>query len=297
MLRYLKRGDSLRTLYIDVYFLINLTVDMLSIYLSFKFMHLHISNKRWFLTSVASAACAIVYLFINHNNIYSVFYYALFTALFAIVSVKGASFICRLKLTALFYVFSFTIGGAVSFVYEALDGGFKNFKLEEEKAENNKILFFSLIILLIIGVFRILINVFSGSLTQRSVKIRIKFMRKALDVDALVDSGNLVKDPMNMQPVVFLKQKAAAEILPTEAMAISGIASLDYDLQKRMRLIPVSRGNETHIMTGVRVDEIYLVKEKERLVRFDATVVIDKEGGTFGGCEALIPYIPFYDDL
>ena len=43
-------------------------------------------------------------------------------------------------------------------------------------------------------------------------------------------------------------------------------------------------------MTGLRVDKVFVLKEKFK-EEIDATIVIDKEDGTFGGYYALAPYV------
>ena len=73
-------------------------------------------------------------------------------------------------------------------------------------------------------------------------------------------------------------------------MELSDIDSLNPNFRKRIRLIPVTRNSETHVMTGVRVDKVVICNEKRR-EEINATIVIDKEEGTFGGYYALAPYV------
>ena len=106
----------------------------------------------------------------------------------------------------------------------------------------------------------------------------------------MVDTGNLVRDPMNMNPVVFLKPLAAAYIFPYQILDLSEIDKLSNSYKKRIRLVPVTKSGETHVMTGVRVDEISVYNSLGKREEISATIVIDKEGGTYGGYEALLPY-------
>ena len=48
------------------------------------------------------------------------------------------------------------------------------------------------------------------------------------------------------------------------------------DYKKKIRLIPVTRGGETHVMVGLRVDKVLLV-QKGKKDEVDATIVIDKD--------------------
>ena len=65
---------------------------------------------------------------------------------------------------------------------------------------------------------------------------------------------------------------------------------LDYSYKKRIRLIPITKGERTRVMTGVRVDRL-LVKVEKKYVETEATVVIDKDEGDFGGYFALAPSV------
>jgi hypothetical protein len=88
---------------------------------------------------------------------------------------------------------------------------------------------------------------------------RSKLEDKSLEVDALIDTGNLVKDPMNMNPVIFLKRSCAENIIPSAIIDLTDVDSLSSDYRKRIRLIPVTRKDQTHVMTGIRVDKVVVL--------------------------------------
>ena len=75
-------------------------------------------------------------------------------------------------------------------------------------------------------------------------------------------------------------------MIPIEVLDLCDIDHLDVKLQKRIRLIPVSRGDQTHVMTGFLPDS---VRCGEAWQQVDVTLAIDKEDGTYGGFDALIP--------
>ena len=137
--------------------------------------------------------------------------------------------------------------------------------------------------------------VFSNSIGEKCMRLYIKIEDKTLELEALVDTGNLVRDPMNMNPVIFLKPLAAAYIFPSQIMDLSEIDKLSITYKKRIRLVPITQAGETHVMTGVRVDEISVYNSSGKREEISATIVIDKEGGTYGGYEALMPYVAIKD--
>ena len=134
------------------------------------------------------------------------------------------------------------------------------------------------------------IMMFSGATNETNVDLVINIGGKRLEIEALIDTGNLVKDPMNMNPVIFIKKAYAERIFAKEVLELSHLDDLPLEYRKRIRLIPVTRGGQTHVMTGVKVDSV-IMRREEREEPLDATIVIDKEEGTYGGYFALAPYV------
>ena len=76
----------METLYIDVYFLINLTVDMLAVFISVKLLHLKSSIIRILIASLIGAAAAIIDIFIAEYAIFRLINSVLFLFAAAVVS-------------------------------------------------------------------------------------------------------------------------------------------------------------------------------------------------------------------
>lgn len=133
-----------------------------------------------------------------------------------------------------------------------------------------------------------LVSLFTNVETEESVDLEIRFLNKTAIVSAFVDSGNLAVDPMDMTPVLLIKKEIAEGILPVNIDQICDIDSLDRQIKKRIRLIPISRGGETHVLVGVKVDSVKIIKG-DFAEEIAVTLAIDKEGGTFGGYKALMP--------
>ena len=285
----------MKTLYIDVYFMINFTVDILAIFVAQKIVHISINIRRLILSGLIGAIFAVCELFID-SSLFHILWSSLFILIISVISCKNTSVSRKIKFLLSFYVAVFLIGGIVSFMYQLMDKYLKNILVESNKSANGKALVFSAVILLIIGALRLFIMLFSGSVNEKSVKIRIELNDKSMEIEALVDTGNLVKDPMNMNPVIFIKRSYAEKIFPSEVIELWHLDSLSTEFKKRIHLIPVTRSAQTHVMTGVRVDKV-TVYSGDRAERIDATIVIDKEEGTFGGYYALTPYVAICNNV
>lgn len=284
----------MKTVYIDVYFMINFTVDILAIFIALKMIHAKVNIRRLIICGLLGACLATVELFIK-NTILNIGLASIFVLLITYISSRGVSLARRIRFIISFYIASFLISGAVNFLYGILDKYLDDVLKVFSGTTNRKALVFSLIILLIIGVLRLFIMMFSDSINKKSTRLMIRLEDKTLEVDALIDTGNLVKDPMNMNPVIFLKRNCAENIIPRSIIDLSDVDSLSADYRKRIRLIPVTRKDQTHVMTGVRVDKVVICNDKKR-EEIDATIVIDKEDGTYGGYHALAPYVAVCND-
>ena len=279
----------MQTLYIDVFFLINFTVTLLSSFFAALFIHIKTNIRRLILVGTLGAVAALLDIFASEYLFLRILISALFLTFGLSFVSPGLTLKRRVRFLCVFILLQLLIGGIVEYTYSFLDRIFKGVAKEFfGEAENRKLLVFSLIILLTIGVCRLFICLFSSSQEEKSVRIGIKIGSVTVEEDALIDTGNLVKDPMNMSPVVFIKKEFAKTFLPKSVIELSDIDTLDKSFRKRIRLIPVTKDGSTHVITGIRVDEIGVVSGG-RIEPVEMTVAIDKEGGTFGGFLALAP--------
>ena len=278
-----------QVLYIDVFFLINLTVDLLAAFFAVRLLHIPSSIARLLLLSGLGAVSAVIDVFLADFPFFRALNSALFLIVTALAVSKVISIARRIKFLLVFLVIELLLGGIVYYSYGLLDRYFDGLSEYFTSGEENRgALLVSLLILLAIGVLKLLIMIFSSQATVRVVGIDIKICEYSISTDALVDSGNLVKDPMNMNPVIFIKPELARSFLPREITELSSLDLLAGELRRRVRLVPVSRGGKTHIMTGVRPDAVEVTLDRRREF-IEVTVVIDREGGKFGGYDALVP--------
>lgn len=278
----------METLYVDVYFLVNFTVNLLAAHFAAKMTRITSSLVR--LSGIAAIGGVLATLLVLFFDRFLPS--ALLSVAFLIVSgflVSGTvRFFRRLRFLLLFVISEMVIGGIVFSAYSLLDQYVGEKISEVGGEENRRALIFALLILLSIGVFKFMMLLFSSLESEKSVLVKITVGDKSISAEALVDSGNLVKDPMNMSPVLFIKPAFARKILPENVISLSEIDSLERAYRKRIRLIPVTRAGSTHVMTGVRADSVCICTDGiERSV--DLTLAIDKEEGTFGGYELLLP--------
>ncbi|MBO5907696.1 MAG: sigma-E processing peptidase SpoIIGA [Clostridia bacterium] len=277
----------MRTVYIDVYFLINFTADTLAIYFAAVFSRVKITKLRLLVSSLLGALFAVVILLMPERVIPKLVCAVLGLLTIGAVGPRGACVTRRVRFLSAFLIFSALLGGAVSFLFDIL-GTYLGDRLEEGREVNRPLLLIALGVLFCIGAFKMIVAIFSGNTSSQSRELEIEISGKSIRAEAFVDSGNLAIDPMDMSPVMLIKKRLASELLPNEVTDLSDPDKLTRDMRKRIRLIPVSMGGKTRVLTGVRVDKVRVISDSG-CAEIVATLAIDKEGGDFGGYELLVP--------
>ena len=274
----------MQTFYIDVYFLINFTVDILALYFAALFARVVSTAKRLILSSaVGSVLSCIVAL----NKLDGVLFIPIFifgTLLTVELFCHGESKIRKFKLFISFIVAETFLGGFVNLIYNLLDTYvYPNISEAVFGAENRKILFLAVIILLSYGVLKLIFVMLYTSKSEKCIELTVGLNNREEKIAALVDSGCLVCDPLDLKPVIIAK-KDSLEI-------IKNLGSIpdcsDTEIKKRMRVIPIKTVGCEKILLGIRFDYIKIKDKKEKYENI--VIALDEEEGTFGGYKALVP--------
>ena len=97
--------------------------------------------------------------------------------------------------------------------------------------------------------------------------IKVCIDKTELELKALIDTGNLLKDPITKDEVVIISANKLYEILPKELQKIdlknisintvnTVIDEIDEDLYYRIRIIPVRQINDENLVIGIKSDYI-----------------------------------------
>ena len=278
----------METIYVDVYFLINFTVDILALHFASVFSKISTSVARLLIAAAIGALYAVFgVLLIEKSEIMHLFA-CVFLILMVIITSKGVGFYRRVKYTIAVVLFNVIIGGLVYYGYCLLDNVFKSDDFIQVGGANKNILILSLIVLLSIGVLKLFISVFGNTRCEKKVELAVVYNGLETRFEAFVDSGNMAVDPFDKTPVMLVTAALSKKIFGIDTTCEGSVFKSGYDIKKRMRIIPVSFGGEKKILYGIKPDNIYAVagKKTEELSLIIAT---DEKGDSYGGYSALIP--------
>jgi len=278
----------MQTLYIDVYFLINFTVDLLSLHLASVFTKIKSSQSGIVISALIGGLYAVILLFMPENKLLFFFGTLCYFLSISILNAKGCSLLRKIKYIIAFLFMEIFLGGTVYFLYGALNEIVSK-EAFEEMENGRSFIVFSLIMLLAIGVLKILLLLFRNNFSETKVSLKLTVFDSDYFLDAFVDSGNFLVDPMDLSPVMLVKPRFCKKIFPYGTPDICETENISERMKQRIRIIPVSSVSGKKVMCGFRPDSVFVLKNG-RSEKINLTIAFDKEEGSFGGFDALIPY-------
>ena len=283
------------TFYVDIYFLVNFTVDTLAIAFAYVFAGVRQRKGRTVVGALFGSLFAVITVLLPEYILLKIIGGVLGLLAVILICAGDVAMVRKARFGASFLIFCALLGGMVTYlfsIFEKMLGG----SLGELTSDgtNRKLLLIAVAILIAIGLFKIIVALFSGRITSSSVSVRISLLDETFEAEGLVDSGNLACDPMDSAPVILIKESTARKFLPRCVITLSNPDALPLDFKKRIRLIPVCGVGGSRVLTGIKPDKTEL-KLGEKYEEIRATIAIDREGGDFGGYGVLVPGAAVYN--
>ena len=262
------------TIYIDIVFLENLIMNSIIIYAT----SIILKFKPKMIRVVISSAIGSIYAIITYVTELSIYTSIISKGILAIVMVYIAfnpqNMKNMWKQLVIFYLTSFVFGGVALYLIYFI-------KPEDVFIKNGifvgdyvlKAIFLGAIIAFII--IKISIKFIKTKINAKDMfcKIKIKLNGKEIETKAMIDTGNLAKEPITNTPVVIVESSLLEKVLPKEILnSIDNILAGKLDGVKeeyisRLRCIPFSSlGKQNEMLLGIKADEIVVEKEEENKI-------------------------------
>ena len=262
-------------LYLDLYFLINFSMDLVALAVSGLATSEKTNFKRLFLASFFGAviSCVLVCLHLGKimNFLFSI--PALFAVLYVGFGKRNGK--RMLRITLFYLASSLFLGGAVEAISYYM-------------GRNGKLTLgvFLTLLFLSFGVFQLFGRSLNRKLETAVVSLSIRFSGRSEYFFGLVDSGLLLRDPEKGLPVLILKAEYASPLLSreeVEKMKNGGEGSVP---------IPMKTASGEGLLYAFRPDGVNVVKsgnKRKKKEEREVLVALDFSGGGFGGCPCLVP--------
>ena len=284
-------------MYGDVLFIINFSMDFLSLFICAKILHKKIRTLPLVLAASLGGVYAVTSLFFDVPGAFTIFFdactaYVICLAAFEIEKGKIISFSAALIPSFVFFVTEMLLGGVMTALINLL--GRTSIGKGALYAENETPLW---IFALVAPVSSILTyfggRIFGRRAEESTAKVTIDNEGNTLCLCALVDSANLLQEPVSGRPVVIVGYEKIKNFLPGEIRSFverggTELASLSFQRAVRIKLIPAASVGGKSVLVGFVPDrmEICVGGRKKSA---DAVVAIEKNTENFGGTDAIIP--------
>ena len=263
-------------IYLDVVFLENIIMNYIIIYATGIVVKSEIKQWRILIASSIGAIYTIA-MYISTIPIYSNFIMKLILSLVIIyVAFIPKNIKKTLKILLIFYLVSFVFGGCIFALMYIITP-----KLA--KIKNGVFVgTYPIKIALIVGIISFVIIQISFKMVKNKISkkdviynIEIIINNKKTEVKALLDTGNLLKEPITGMPVIIVEHKSLNKIVPTEILNnLNKIIGGDtYELLEneefskiisRFRMIPFSSlGKQNGLLLGLKADSINIILDEK----------------------------------
>ena len=257
------------TIYIDIVLIENLIMNYIILLTVAIVLKIHRNNVRILGSSLIGALYAI-FAYTSTLEIYStIFVKILLSIIMIYIGFKPQNIKILCKQILLFYLTSFVFGGAAfSLLYfiKPQDVLLGTYPL--------KTVMLSAIVgfIVVVITFKIVKNRISKK--DMYCKIDISLNNKNIETIAMIDTGNLLKEPITNTPVIVVEHTLLYDVIPKEILNnLNEILGGDFskvpekiknEYMLKLKVIPfTSLGRQNGMLLGIKADNVKVVKEEE----------------------------------
>ena len=280
-----------QTVYVDLYFLINFSMDFLCFFLASRLLGERPPTFRTVMASLIGGVYANVSLILGAHGIVALAADLLSCVLMCAVAFGVRKKARRLPLYVLVYfAVSMTLGGFMTALFNLLN----RTPLGDIRSAEEGL---SAWLLALLAAVSALMTLWGGKYfrrrtSKRNVRLSVFWGGKSADLKALCDSGNMLRDPISGKLCVIASVDALKGVLPTDMINAvrdrgKSIGALSAAVVG-MRVIPVRTAAGESMMFAVNPEGI-VVEDGESKYRVDALLALSDIGEIADGAEALLP--------
>lgn len=263
------------TIYVDIIFLENLIMNSIILYATAIILKIKPKTIRIIVSSTIGSVYAII-LYITNMKIYtSIISKIILSAIMVYVAFNSQSVKKMWKQLLIFYLTSFVFGGVslyLIYVIKPQDILMKNGMFAGQYAL--KVIMLGAIVAFFVIKFSLKIIKTKFNPKDIYCKIKFKLNGKQVETKAMIDTGNLVKEPITNTPVVIVESSLLNDILPKEILnnlenILGGnLEKIPEEIQleyiSKLRCIPfASLGKQNGMLVGIKAEEMEIESEDE----------------------------------
>lgn len=262
------------TIYIDIIIVENLIMNYIILYATGLISKSPKSYLRMFLASLIGAVYATLEYILKVNIYSNIILKTILSIIIVYIAFNPQDVKKMCKQLVLFYVTTFTFGGIATYLIYVLKP--QNIIIKNGMYVGTyvlKVIFVGAIIGTII--LAIAFKMAKNKITKKDMicKVKIKLNGKEETVEAMVDTGNMLKEPITGTPVVVVERTSLYELLPkeilnnTESILGGDFEKIPEEIKNeyvpKLKLIPfASLGKQNGMLVGIKPEKIEVINEQ-----------------------------------
>lgn len=283
--------------YADVLFLVNFSMDVISLYVTARLCASKISAKRLALGGIIGGIYSVLSLVLGLNFYLEIFIFLLVCVLMCAVSLYPDGFLSALKYSAVMFVASSLLGGVMTVSYGFLDSFFSEVS-GEAIPKNFSPLVFVILALLSMAAALFMCSLHGSGNMPDKCEVKIKIFGKEIAVSGIFDSGNMLRDSLSGRAVIVVDARALSGVFSKKFLdgAACGDTAALYTLsnkeKSRFRLIPAQSVGGSSYLWGITPDLVsieYIKKGKSRVAVREAVIGVAAKKELCGDVKCIVP--------
>ena len=243
-----------------------------------------IKQNKLLLGALIGAIYSIIYYLIK-LKIYSSFIIKIILSIVIIyVSFKSNNYKDLLKKVLLFYLTSFVFGGAIIAIIYMADS--QNITIQNGVLVGNYTIK-TILIGVIIAYFTILIafKIIKNKISKKDLicDISVRLDNKSIKTKALIDTGNMLKEPITNLPVIVMEHTLLYDVIPkdilnnTEKILGGDFSKIPDNIRdeyfSKLKVIPFSSlGKQNGMLLGIKGENL-TVNLKDEIKKIDKLII------------------------
>ncbi len=271
------------TIYVDIVLLENLCMNYIILFSTAYILKLKRKHIRIFISSLLGA----IYAILAYANIIPMYTNIITKIILSICMiyiaynpkhVKG-----MIKELMVFYLVSFALGGcafALLYIVRPQDIFMK---------DGVYIGTYPLKIALLGGIVGFIVTYISFKIVKSRItkneiiyKTIIKFDEKELEINVMLDTGNMLKDPITGEAVMLIEKEKLYGLIPRSILDnVENILGGEFEEEQqfkyrtKLRIIPfTSVGKQNGMMLGIKVDSVKIITDVDEIINENVVICV-----------------------
>lgn len=278
--------------YIDLYVLVNFSMDLLCLMIVGSLLHRRVGRLRAILAAILGGLYAAATLLLGLDGVIGFVCDAVMAILLCVIAfyARGERPRTTLKSAAVFVLISMLLGGVMTGLYSLLNR--LHLPFEALQGDGLSVWVFALLTA-VAGVATARGGAFLGfSKKTSSVTVHAVLFGHSVELRAMVDSGNLLRDPISGKSVIVADAERLESVLPPDLVRACRQGDpvrwlTTYENAKRARPIPTRTATGQSILLALVPDSLTLTVGSETYPA-DYLIAPSSLGASAQGFDAVI---------